>query len=81
MGKETIDAAVSIVTAIIGLAILSVLVSNNARTTGVIGALSTGLAQDIGAATSPVSGGGMGMGIQMPSMGSGFGGMQSGVYG
>lgn len=67
MGKETIDSIVSIVTAIIGLAILSVIVSKNANTSGVIQAASSGLASDIQAATSPVSGGGFG-GISMPSL-------------
>lgn len=56
MGKEAIDAIVSIVTAIIGLAILSVIVSKNANTSGVISAASSGLASDIQAATGPVSG-------------------------
>lgn len=55
MGQEALHTAVAIVTAIIGLAILSVLVSKNAKTTGVIQNLSTGLAQDITAATAPVS--------------------------
>ena len=58
MGGETIQAIVGIVTAIIGLAILSVLVSKNANTSAVIGAASGGLAQDISAATSPVTGSG-----------------------
>jgi hypothetical protein len=60
MAHETISAIVSIVTAIIGLAILSVLVSRNAATAQVIGASAGGLAQDISAATAPVSGSGFG---------------------
>ncbi len=75
MGKETIDAAVSIATAIIGLAILSVLVSSNAQTTGIIGALSGGLSQSISAATAPVSGGIGGM--SMPQMQMPFAGVSS----
>jgi len=67
MGHETIQAVVGIVTAIIGLAILSVLVSRNAQTGAVIGAASSGLAQDISAATSPVTGGGMGLSSYMPT--------------
>lgn len=69
MGKELLDTITSIVTAIIGLAILSVIVSKNANTTGVIQASAGGLAQDIQAATSPVTGGGGGLGNL--SMGSG----------
>lgn len=63
MGHEAIQAGVGIVTAIIGLAILSVLVSRNAATSQVIGAASKGLAVDLAAATAPVTGGGFGGGI------------------
>ena len=63
MGQEMVRVVTSIVTAIIGLAILAVLLSKNANTLGLVQNLSTGLAQDIGAATSPVtSSGGIGMG-------------------
>jgi len=55
MGAEALKAGVSIVTAIIGLAILSVILSKNAKTLGLVQNLSTGLAQDIQAATSPVT--------------------------
>lgn len=58
LGAEALRTAVAIVTAIIGLAILSVLVSKNAQTKGIIQNLSTGLSQDIGAATAPVTGSG-----------------------
>jgi hypothetical protein len=57
MGKEVLDTITSIVTAIIGLAILSVIVSKNAQTSTVIQAASGGLASDIQAATGPVTGG------------------------
>lgn len=73
MGHDMLNSAVGIVTAIIGLAILAVIVSRNSNSMGVIGALSGGLAQDIGAATAPVTGGGMMGGMGM--MGGGFGGM------
>ena len=66
MGHEAIQAIVGIVTAIIGLAILSVLVSKNAQTSGVISAASQGLASDITAATGPVTGG---SGLSIPSIG------------
>ena len=67
MGKETIDSIVSIVTAIIGLAILSVILSKNANTAGVLQAASQGLSTDISAAVSPVSGGGLGS-LSIPTM-------------
>jgi PRD1 phage membrane DNA delivery len=47
---------VTVATAIIGVAIIAVLVSNRAQTAGVIGAATTGLANDITAAVAPVSG-------------------------
>lgn len=58
--SEITGAIVTIVTAIIGLAILAVLVSNSSQTTGVIGAAASGLAQDIGAATNVGGGSGYG---------------------
>jgi hypothetical protein len=60
MGAEVLRTIVAIVTAIIGLAIFSVLVSKNATTLGLVQNLSSGLAQDINAATAPVTSGGMG---------------------
>lgn len=56
MGKDTIDSIVSIATALVGLAILSVLVSSKANTPQVIGAATSGFASDLEAATSPVTG-------------------------
>lgn len=58
---QLINSATTIVLAIIGIAILAVIVSKNANTSGVISAASGGLAQDIGAATAPVTGGGSGL--------------------
>lgn len=57
MSDSLTTAIVSIVLAIISLASLSVILSKNANATGVIQAASGGLAQDIGAAVAPVSGG------------------------
>lgn len=59
--NEAMHTIVAITTAIIGLAILSVLVSKSANTSGVIGAYTGGLATDIKAATGPISGGEYGM--------------------
>lgn len=54
---------VAIATAIVGLAVLAVLVSRNSNTAGVVSSLASGLSQDIGAAVSPVTGGGFGTNI------------------
>lgn len=74
MGREVLETITSIVTAIIGLAILSVLVSRNANTSGVIRSASSGLANDIEAAVSPVTGSSLGsfsgLGISEDSLGS-----------
>ena len=71
MSNELITAMVAVVTAIIGLAALSVFLSPQAQTSNVIKAGSSGLATDIQAAVSPVSGGGLGS-LQMPAL-SGIG--------
>lgn len=55
--SELTKSLTAIATAIIGLAILSVIVSKQANTSGVIQAASAGLATDIQAAVSPVTGG------------------------
>lgn len=60
MGKEAIDAIVGIITAFIGLGILSVILSKNANTTGVINAVTSGVSTDLGAAMAPVSGSSVG---------------------
>jgi len=50
-------ATVSVLGAIIGLAIVAVLVSKNAQTPNVIGSAGTALSSVIGAAVQPVTGG------------------------
>lgn len=57
MGDQLITALVSIVLAIISLAALATVLSSKAQTSQVIGAASSGLSTDIGAAVSPVTGG------------------------
>ena len=47
---------VQIALAIVGIAILAVIVSKNANTSGVIQAATQGFGQDISAATGPVTG-------------------------
>ena len=48
----------TIATAIIGLAIVAVLVSRNANTANIVSASTSGFAQTLSAATAPVTGGG-----------------------
>lgn len=63
MSDNLVTAVVSIVLAIIGLASLATILSSKANTSQVIQAASGGLATDIGAAVSPVTGGSIGTGI------------------
>ena len=72
MSDQLVTALVTIVVAIIGLASLSVILSPHAQTAGVIRAGSGGLAQDINAAVSPVTGGGLG-GCNLGTPGNGLG--------
>jgi hypothetical protein len=71
MGEQIITALVTIATAIVGVAIISVLVSKNANTSQVIGAAGTAysgaLATAMGGVTGYTPGGGVG--------GGGFGSM------
>jgi hypothetical protein len=70
MSDQLITALVSIVLGIVGLAALATVLSPQAQTSKVIGAGAQGLATDIGAAVSPVSGGGaIGGGLTLPSIG------------
>jgi hypothetical protein len=71
MGDSLITAVVTVLMAIVGVAIIAVLVSKNANTTGVISAGASGFSQSLGTALSPVTGGGSftggGAGFNMPS--------------
>jgi hypothetical protein len=55
MGKEAIEGLITVATAIVGVAIIATLVSNNANTSGVLTAGGTALGTAIQAATAPVS--------------------------
>jgi hypothetical protein len=76
MGSNFVGQMVVVLTGIIGVAIIAVLVSKNANTSGVIGSFFNGFSQSIGAATAPVtggsqrsfSGGGTGIGLSLPSI-------------
>lgn len=71
MGDQIISSIVTIATAIIGIAIIAVLVSNNANTAGVLTAATGGFGQDLLAAEAPVTGGGSGFGMGGFTGGSG----------
>lgn len=58
MSEALINSIVTVATAIIGVAILAVLVSKNSNTTGVIQAGGNAFGNALGVALSPVSGNG-----------------------
>lgn len=62
MGEQVITSIVAILTAIIGVAIIAVVLSNKAQTTGVIGAAGSAFSNALGTALSPVTGGSTGGG-------------------
>lgn len=68
MSETLITSIVTVLTAIIGVAILAVLVSKQSQTSTVIKAASSGFATDLSAALSPVTGGGFGSGFNLPSI-------------
>lgn len=57
MSEQLFTSLVSIATAIVGVAIIAVLVSKNANTAGVINAAGQAFGFDLGVAVSPVTGG------------------------
>ena len=60
MSEHLVTSLVTIVMAIIGVAIIAVLVSKNSQTSSVLGAGSQGFAGVLGTALSPVTGSGLG---------------------
>lgn len=62
MSDQIITSIVTVLTAIIGVAIIAVLVSKNANTTGVISAGGSAFSGALSTALSPVTGGGGGFG-------------------
>jgi len=60
MSEQLITSIVTVLTAIIGVAIIAVLVSKNANTTGVISSGGSAFSSILGTALSPVTGGGFG---------------------
>lgn len=71
--NRMIEAASTIILAVIGLAIVSVLVSRKANTASVIQASASGLGNLVGVAQSPVSGANVPLNLGYPDAG-GFGG-------
>lgn len=63
MGDHLITSVITVITAIIGVAIIAVLVSRNSNTSGVITAGGSALSGILGSALSPVNGGGIGLGL------------------
>jgi hypothetical protein len=56
MGQSMVTAVVTVLTAIVGVAIIAVLVSKNANTSAVIGAGGSAFTGALGTALSPVTG-------------------------
>lgn len=71
-----VEAAVTIALAVIGLGVVSVIVSRNANTAGVIQAGASALGNDIAAAQAPVTGSRVTANLNYPSndLSYGFGG-------
>jgi len=77
MDKLT-EAVVTVFTAIIGVAILSVLVSPKAQTSSVIQSIASGFSNSLAVAQSPVTGNSVSINTSYPSS-SGFGSMSGGA--
>lgn len=60
MSEQLVSSVTTVLLAIVGVAIIAVLVSRNANTTGVISSGGSAFAQDLGAATAPITGGSFG---------------------
>lgn len=72
--NELVNASVTVALAIVGVALLAVLVSRNANTTGVIGAAGGAFSSGLLAAEAPVLGSTMGFGASLgtPNFGPGY---------
>ncbi len=73
--NSIVEAVLTIALAVVGLGVVSVIVSKNANTAGVIQAGASGLGNDIGVAESPVTGNQVSLNLSYPSanFGSAFG--------
>ena len=68
MSEQLFTSLTSIALAIVGLALVAVILSKNANTSGVLGAAGSALSQGIGAAVSPITG------TSFNSVGTSYGG-------
>ena len=59
MVSELTTSITSVAIAIVGLAVIAVILSKNANTTGVISSAGTAFSQSLGAAEAPVTGAGI----------------------
>jgi len=76
--SQMTEAAVTILMAIVGVAILALLISNKSNTVGVIQAASSGFSNTLGVAMSPVTGAQVNINTAYPSSPqTGFGGLGS----
>jgi len=88
--KDLAEPIVTILTAVVGVAIIAVLVSQRANTAGVFSAAGSAFANVLSAATAPVTGnaatpsvqasGGLLSGVSLPSLGGGTGGSYGGLF-
>jgi hypothetical protein len=60
MENQLVSGTITVLTAIVGVAVLAVLVSKNANTSGVIQSGGNAFATSLEAAVSPITGGGLG---------------------
>lgn len=72
MSDQLIGGVVTVATAIIGVAIIAVLVSNRANTSQVIQSAGSAFSTALGTAEAPVTGGGIGTGFSNLGLGTGF---------
>jgi hypothetical protein len=66
------ESVVTIATAIVGVALLALIVSRKSNTAGVIQAAGSAFSNALGVATSPVTGANVGLQLGYPSSMSGF---------
>lgn len=71
MGSQFINSVVTVLLAIVGVAIIAVLVSKNANTTGVVSATGNAFSQGLSTAISPVTGNNNSLGNGFPGGGGG----------
>jgi hypothetical protein len=77
--NQITEAMVTIGTAIIGVAILAVLVSKNSNTTGVIQSIASGFGNALGVAESPVTGNQYSIDLSYPTATGGVSSMFGGA--